>query len=275
MRKGAWELIKERIKRRGFTLVEVLIVVFVMAVGIITIMQTVTRTTSYISETAQRTVALNLAKEWIEAMYNIRNTNRRRRSSQRDQCWLKADPMVDEAQPGCEDDPWMREWWYVVSLKTIPNTENRYYHALPRETYDTLVSNNHLPSQKTWDMKYGWRDSGIFRVVDWDMPHDDIGEKSGMLIVKDGKALTASEILDQSITTGDLYQSSQWYWRNIHITGLYDKKNWAKLEHCPSGNRSHCETDEAKELRFCATVWSVKPHQVMVNICAVMTNFLK
>lgn len=96
---------------------------------------------------------------------------------------------------------------------------------MPRETYDTLVSNNHLPSQKTWDMKYGWRDSGIFRVVDWDMPHDDIGEKSGMLIVKDGKALTASEILDQSITTGDLYQSSQWYWRNIHITGLYDKKN--------------------------------------------------
>lgn len=37
-------------------------------------------------------------------MYNIRNTNWRRRSDSRDKCWLKANPMVDEGNPGCEDD---------------------------------------------------------------------------------------------------------------------------------------------------------------------------
>lgn len=72
-------------------------VIFVLSVGIITIMQAVTRTTNYISETAQRTIALNLAKEGIEAVYNIRNTNWRRRSSQRNACWLKANPMEDES----------------------------------------------------------------------------------------------------------------------------------------------------------------------------------
>lgn len=90
-------------------------------------MQAVTRTTNYISETAQRTIALNLAKEGIEAVYNIRNTNWRRRSSQRNQCWLKADPMVDETdggvgffgdtrgrQIGCQDDVWLRTGRWVI-----------------------------------------------------------------------------------------------------------------------------------------------------------------
>ena len=72
--------------------------------GVLVIMQGINKTTTYISETAQRTIALNLAKEGIEAMYNIRNTNWRRRSDSRDKCWLKANPMVDEGNTGCEDD---------------------------------------------------------------------------------------------------------------------------------------------------------------------------
>ena len=58
-------------------------------------MQGINKTTTYISETAQRTIALSLAKEGLEAIYNIRNSNWRRWSDSKNMCRLKADPMVD------------------------------------------------------------------------------------------------------------------------------------------------------------------------------------
>lgn len=78
-------------KKRAFTLVEMLIVIFVVSVGLIVIIQGMASSHRYISETAQRTIALNLAKEGIEVVYNLRNTNRRRFSDKKDQCWLSID----------------------------------------------------------------------------------------------------------------------------------------------------------------------------------------
>lgn len=79
----------------------------VISTSLITIIMGVTRSVRYVSEMKQRTIALNLAKEGVEAMYNIRDTNWRRRSASRDACWLKADPMVDEGNDGCENDQWI------------------------------------------------------------------------------------------------------------------------------------------------------------------------
>lgn len=86
---------------------ELLIIVVVISTSLITILMGITKTTSYISEMRQKTIAMNLAKEGIESVYNIRNTNWRRRSASKDACWLKVVPMVDEGNPGCEDDSWM------------------------------------------------------------------------------------------------------------------------------------------------------------------------
>ena len=97
--------------------------------GVLVIMQGINKTTTYISETAQKTVALNLAKEGLEAMYNIRNTNWRRRSDSRDKCWLKVNPMVDEGNTGCEDDEWIRYVRGYISTKEIEG--NQYYVYIP------------------------------------------------------------------------------------------------------------------------------------------------
>ena len=42
----------------------------------------------------QKVTALNLAKEGVEVMYNIRDTNWRRRDSKKDLTWLKNDPLT-------------------------------------------------------------------------------------------------------------------------------------------------------------------------------------
>ena len=84
-------------QKKGFTLVEILIVIFVISMGLILIIRGMSETHRYISETAQKTIALNLAKEGIEAVYNLRNSNWRKRSDKKDECWLN----VDEEK--CED----------------------------------------------------------------------------------------------------------------------------------------------------------------------------
>ena len=77
-------------------MVEIILILVIIATALITIIQGISKTTQYISEMRQRTIALNLVKEGIEAVYNIRDANWRRRSANRDQCWLKANPMIDE-----------------------------------------------------------------------------------------------------------------------------------------------------------------------------------
>lgn len=77
-------------------MIEIIIVLAMISTALISIISGVTNTVRYISEMRQRTIALNLAKEGIEAVYNIRNTNWRKRSANRDACWLKVNPMVDE-----------------------------------------------------------------------------------------------------------------------------------------------------------------------------------
>jgi len=63
---------------------------------------------SYVQESRQKIIALNLAREGVEAVYQIRNTNWKRWSAQKEQCWLKRDPLVDANTDGCQSDDWMQ-----------------------------------------------------------------------------------------------------------------------------------------------------------------------
>ena len=83
-------------QKKGFTMIEIIVVLLVLSTALITIISGISTTIRYVSEMRQRTIALNLAKEGIEAVYNIRNTNWRRWSANRDACWLKINPMADE-----------------------------------------------------------------------------------------------------------------------------------------------------------------------------------
>lgn len=193
--------------------------IFVLGIGIITIMQAVTRTTNYISETAQRTIALNLAKEGIEAVYNIRNTNWHRRSSQRNQCWLKANPMVDTGNDGCQNDEWMREGRYVISVEMLPGTSEKYYRIYPRESYDALVPTNHFPKNKRWNQHYGWWDLWIYGqdFIQWDYAPIRRDKVSGSVLFYQGRAITAAEYMDLGLKEEDLDHRYGKYWRNIAV----------------------------------------------------------
>ena len=57
------------------TLIEVLITIVVFSIGILTILSIITGSLTLGSRSRNRTTATMLAKEWLEMMYNIRDTN--------------------------------------------------------------------------------------------------------------------------------------------------------------------------------------------------------
>jgi prepilin-type N-terminal cleavage/methylation domain-containing protein len=66
---------KERSLKTGFTLIEIMIAIFVMAVGIISVYALVPKTISIVSSNSDRFVASQLAKEAVEIIRNIRDSN--------------------------------------------------------------------------------------------------------------------------------------------------------------------------------------------------------
>lgn len=93
--------------KRWFTLVELIIVVVIIAVGLMAVVEGISRSIGFLNKTRNEVVAINLAREGMEAMYNIRNTNRLRRSWAKDACRLATDPMDCTSQ-------WMGTWEFII-----------------------------------------------------------------------------------------------------------------------------------------------------------------
>lgn len=103
-------------RKRGFTLVEMLIIVFLLSVGLSGIILAMTHGMSFVQKTRQKVIAVNLAREGIEQVYNIRDTNRNLWAGQKEACWLKVNPF--DTSPGdgdaCQDDPWFGQGNYIL-----------------------------------------------------------------------------------------------------------------------------------------------------------------
>lgn len=83
-------------RKRGFTLWEILIIVIVISVGLLAIISLLTYGINYVQKSRQKIISINLAREGIEAMYQIRDTNRQRWAGMKESCRLKTNPLVDE-----------------------------------------------------------------------------------------------------------------------------------------------------------------------------------
>jgi Tfp pilus assembly protein PilV len=62
----------------------------VISVALVSILSMLRVAISYTNKTRQETIAINLARESMEAVYNRRNTNRLKWSGEKDKYWLVA-----------------------------------------------------------------------------------------------------------------------------------------------------------------------------------------
>lgn len=231
---------KHMIKKSGFTLIEVLITVSLLAVwfaGIFAVMQ---NSTQLLLQTEQKALAINLTRQAIEWIQNIRDTNRIKRAGNKDACRLKVNPLVDTNNDGCENDEWIQSWRYILSWQYIGN--QKYFTLDPivptTGDFDTIegAEANRALAQLCKDT-FSWS------------PCNDIQE-SPIII------------------------------RAVHISWLYAKDSttpWGTALSCTDGTTTDgsilCGGPEAKELRFCATtriIWEQNTHS---TLCSSITNF--
>ncbi len=80
-------------KRKWFTLVEVIIIITIVSIGIITVITALTNWNKYLQKSREKIIAINLAREWVEQMLNIRDTNRKKNAWTKEASRLKTNPI--------------------------------------------------------------------------------------------------------------------------------------------------------------------------------------
>lgn len=213
--------------------------------GLILIIRGMSETHRYISETAQKTIALNLAKEGIEAVYNLRNSNWRKWSDKKDECWLN----VDEEK--CEDKS---QKLTNNQMRILGMNKNTNHWISPSNTSD-------ITKWERDDNEARFKQTPIRKSPDF------------QLLYHQWQRLPQGSIPEAEIQQPKNNSHQYWeYSRVITIHGLYDKETGGKLT-CNTTASSPCKSSSPKELRFCSTVFYTTPYQWVINICSIMTNF--
>ncbi len=195
-------------------------------------------------------VATNLAREGIESMYQIRDTNRRRWSSKRDQCWLKVNPLVDYI------DGMGSEW--------CENKDER------------LGSGNYVViNSGLWDQKYF-----VAQKIDW----PELNIVGTWILATWNLSYSLCFSGERYPCPGVEYTWVEWkYFRQIVGKWLFLKDSnidWWDYLNCTDGTANawsvECGDGSAKEYRFCSKVEYNNGRGISnVEICALMTNFLE
>jgi len=77
---------------KAFTLIEMILALTVFSLFVVGIVLAVNNGYRYVENAKLQTMSINLAREGVEMVYTLRDTNRRRHSGEKDKYWLMANP---------------------------------------------------------------------------------------------------------------------------------------------------------------------------------------
>ena len=79
-------------KIKAFTMLEILMITLIIGIWLLSIIVAITKAKTVTNQTKQSVIATQLAKEWIEMVYQIRNTNLLKHTNFKNYCWLNQNP---------------------------------------------------------------------------------------------------------------------------------------------------------------------------------------
>lgn len=104
-----------RKNHRWATIVELMIVLAILSLGIGALLETLRWGILYSTDTENNIKAINIAREWIEAMTNIRDTNWLRFSSDKINCWKAKDYLSTCIGDGLDSSSSkIQDWKYII-----------------------------------------------------------------------------------------------------------------------------------------------------------------
>ncbi len=123
-------------KNKGETLMETLIAISVIAIGIAVASTVILNSIRYMQNAKNRVIALNIAREGLEGMRNIRDTNWLFYSDRRRQCWNH-----DPSTVPCEGDTPIIPGTYVI----YRDIDHRWQLALADSDVDVDSDGDNIP----------------------------------------------------------------------------------------------------------------------------------
>jgi len=235
-------------RKNWFTLIELLLVCSVFALLVSGVIIAINRAYSFMNDTKVRVRATNFAREGVEMMFNMRDTNWRKHSWNRDENWLCNGTWAGY----CWDK--LREWIYVIKEGS-------------NDTLDHFFYVNRLNFENDDDLEK-------FYACDWllnqDNPHND---ESYLQFDWDYNYIEYSggNRVEQTWSVQDLLTNETDFYRMLRVFGVY----------CKETNNSNitntCTKDsDPKEMRFCVKVcYRNGSTNGSSELCSVMTNFME
>jgi Tfp pilus assembly protein PilV len=223
---------------RSFTLLEILFVVIAVSIWLMSVLTAVDYALRNVQSVKQRVIAINLAREWLEWIYQIRDTNRLIWPSKKDECRLDMNPLIDEPSDWCSDDTWMWSGNYVLQ-KTISDNQQSFYIS--------------------W-----WSSLSQLDLSDWIQTGDN---KFALCISWNLREACPDH--NWSVTYFRQIHGEWLFSKDSNTTGwdYLNCVNWSDI--------NLCWWIEAKEYRFCSKVAYVGQWKWEVELCWLITNFAK
>jgi hypothetical protein len=230
-------------KKNWFTLIELLLVCSAFAILVSGVIIAINRAYAFMNDTKIRVRASNFAREWVEIMFNIRDTNWRRHSGERDANRLNTSLTWDNT---------FEEWLYVLK-EWITGSGDKYFYADKVNDLSDVTSEEYYSDSWFWGYdRQEWR-----MEFEWDYNY--------MEYVDDGWVPRTWSIQDV------LFNETEFY-RLVRVFGIYCKE-----EEGTNITVDSCSNDSApKEMRFCVKVfYTHDATRSSSELCSVMTNFME
>ena len=239
-------------KIKAFTMLEILMITLIIGIGLLSIVVAISKAKVITNNTKQHIIATQLAREWVEMVYQIRNTNLLKFPDYEDYCWLYT------------------EWDNLCPSIITPTTDRNVWQINPRMTdwiNYVLNASKHI----NWTLE-------TLNISDW----ISTWEKIFNICLSWGQRISCPW-LDNQTKYGK-------YYRTISINWLYRKNStitWWVLTHCLFNWQVASFLDWTSttcaiptppwplEHRFCSRVEYIWTKTWSVEICWVLTNFFE
>ena len=227
---------KKRIKK-SFTLLEVLIVCWFFSIVILAIIWAITRAYDFMNNNRLQVRAVNFAREWVEMVFNIRDTNRRRHSGERDKYW---------------NNVWTWDVKFIKGIYVLKewnnSSEDVYVYASKLNVNDGDIEDfywdgfwtKHDEARETSKIIFTWTYSYLSWVYsDWNWTYQPATWDMETLLW------------------------SEWdFYRLVRVYDVVDKLGGCTEDKCP------------KEMRFCVKIfYKNNTSRRSSELCSIMTNF--
>ena len=253
-----------KFKRNWFTMLEVILVCTVFAMLVTWIILAINRTYVFMNNTRVQIRATNLTREWMEMMFNIRDTNRRKCSWEKDKFWLYIGSWSaneEKCDPGWYlFEKWIytiKEWrkngsWdrflYAQKLSDITPSEIEDFYEL--EWFFNEDKDNYNKARSWAVVTFTW----TYLYLSW--------------------SVATGNVVTWNIS--DLLWNGVEFYRIVRVYGIY-----CKASDNPDPNREvgwgYCYKDsDPKEMRFCVkTFYKMGVWHHSSELCSIMTNFME